>query len=234
MGQLLLVRHAQASYYGARYDQLSGLGHDQARRLGTLWAAQELKIGRVFVGPRLRHAQTCAEVARSYAERGLPFPEPTPLAGLDEHQGVAVAKAHLGRGDPAADTMPGGGGPPGSGADQASAMRELLEVLRHWARGQVSVDGYESWEDFRARVLLSLDLMCETPAGGHTVAFTSGGFVCAAAGWILGLDSDRVIDLHTVIRNASVTEVGYTGRRRRLVDFNGVPHLQAPGLATLI
>jgi len=231
--RLLLVRHGQASFYGPSYDVLSPLGEVQARRLGEHWAAAGLTPDRVYVGPRQRHAQTCRQVEQAYRDRGLAFPSPVPLPGLDEHHGIAVARAHLGHADPAGGAM---AAQPhaGSEADKAAAMREFLDVLREWARGQIAVPGYETWEEFRARVLGALDHMCTAPEPGLSVAFTSGGVVSVAMAWILGLDADRTMDLHAVVRNASVTEVGYAGRRRRLVDFNSIAHLGTPGLVTLV
>ena len=237
MARLILVRHAQASFFAQRYDALSELGLDQARRLGEHWADTGLKVAHAFVGPRQRHAQTYAQVAQVYHARGLEFPHATAMPELDEHDGIAVAKAHLGAGDPASDAIPGSATHSDSAqadAAKSAALRAILDVLREWARGQIVVPGFETWEEFRARVLRALDGMCEQAGTGAAVAFTSGGVVSAAAGWILGLDADHTMDLHTVVRNASLTEVGFTGRRRRLVAFNGIPHLLTPELATLI
>ena len=237
MDQLLLVRHGQASFFDANYDRLSALGADQAYRLGAHWADAGLQPARAYVGPRQRHAQTYEQVARAYRERGLEFPAAEWLPGLDEHHGIAVAKAHLGEPDPAGGAMPGV--PAASAAlpaetAKAVALKALLRVLRDWAHGRVVVPGFETWEEFRARVLGTMDRLCAVPAGGPGVAFTSGGFVSAATGGVLGLDHDRVIDLHAVIRNASVTEFGFAGTRRRLVEFNVTSHLPTAALRTLI
>jgi hypothetical protein len=66
------------------------------------------------------------------------------------------------------------------------------------------------------------------------MAFTSGGFVSSAAGWVLGVDDERVIDLSMALRNTSLTEVRWNGRRRRLVSFNTLPHLPDPRAATSV
>jgi broad specificity phosphatase PhoE len=39
MGQIYLVRHGQASFGSANYDQLSELGHEQARRTRNFTAS---------------------------------------------------------------------------------------------------------------------------------------------------------------------------------------------------
>jgi broad specificity phosphatase PhoE len=94
--------------------------------------------------------------------------------------------------------------------------------------------GVESWSEFRARSLRALDLLCAGGNGARAVAFTSGGLVSSATGWLLGLDEDRVIDLSLVLRNTGLTEVGWSAHRRRLVSFNALPHLPGPDGATVV
>jgi broad specificity phosphatase PhoE len=234
MGQLVLVRHAQASFFGATYDELSPLGREQAQALGEHWARHGVAFDRVHVGPRRRHRQTYDLVAAAYRERGLPWPAPLDTPELDEHQGITVIKHQLGRGDVENDALHPG--EIGDGEREAAVrrfFRQYVDVMRDWARGAVVVDGVESWSDFRARALRALDVLCAVPTE-RVCAFTSGGFVCAATGWLLGLDDDRIVDLSLVLRNTALTEVSYSARRRNLVSFNGLPHLADPRFATAV
>ena len=253
MAQLILVRHAQASFFGASYDALSPLGREQARALGAHWAAHDVRFDRVFVGPRQRHRETCELVAAAYRERGLPWPVTRAVDELDEHHGLAVLKQRLGRADPG-DALHAADPRDMADAEREQAVRQFfrryVEVMRDWARGAIEVPDVEPWAEFQARALRALDLMCSDVGGPgtgaaetgtvgaaaptRTVAFTSGGLVCAATGWLLGLDSDRVIDLSTVLRNSALTEVAYSGRRRTLVSFNSLPHLPDARLATAV
>jgi broad specificity phosphatase PhoE len=233
MGELVLVRHGQASFFGADYDELSAIGREQARALGRHWAAHGVRFDTVYVGPRRRHRDTHDLVAGAFAERGLPWPEPQPLAALDEHDGVAVLKHALGRPDAHGAAMatvdPGEAG-------RERVVREFFrryrEVMRDWASGALEVPGVESWREFRARSLRALDAMCV--GGGTAVAFTSGGLVSSAAGWLLGLDEERVIELSAVLRNTALSEVRYSGTRRTLVSFNALPHLPDPKASTAV
>src|SRR5258706_11064963 len=95
MSRLVMVRHAQASFGAAEYDRLSTLGHEQARRLGAHWAAQEMIFDRVFVGPRQRHRHTAEIVGAILVERGLPWPELVPLPALDDYAGLEVFRLGL-------------------------------------------------------------------------------------------------------------------------------------------
>lgn len=235
MGHLVLVRHGQASFFGASYDQLSPLGREQATALGEHWSRHGTSFDRVYVGPRRRHLQTYECVAAAYRTRGLPFPEPTPLPELDEHQGITVIKHQLGRADVENDALhPGEIGDGEREHAVRQFFRQYLEVMRDYARGTIGVPGVESWSEFRARTLRALDVMCGGEAVQSTAAFTSGGFVCSATGWLLGLDEGRVIDLSVVCRNTSLTDVTFSGRRRSLVTFNALPHLADPKYATAV
>jgi broad specificity phosphatase PhoE len=235
VGNLFLVRHAQASFFGASYDELSALGREQARSLGEHWVRHAVDFEAVYVGPRRRHRQTCEIVAATYRAHGLPFPAARDVPELDEHQGVTVIKHHLGRDDAASEALHAGEAPDG---DRERVVREFFRhydaVMREWARGAVQVPGTESWAEFRARSLRALELMCEGTGRGPRVAFTSGGLVSSAAGWLLGLDEDRVIDLSIVLRNTALTEVAWSARRRSLVSFNALPHLPDPRTATAV
>jgi broad specificity phosphatase PhoE len=235
MGHLVLVRHGQASFFGRSYDELSPLGREQAAALGEHWAKHGTAFDRVYVGPRRRHLQTYEGVANAYRARGLPFPEPTPLDALDEHHGITVIKHQLGRKDVDNDALhPGEIGDGEREHAVRQFFRAYLEVMREWARGTIVVPEVESWSEFRARTLRALDTLCGGEGVQSSVAFTSGGFVCSAAGWLLGLDEDRVIDLSVVCRNTSLTDVSFSGRRRSLVAFNALPHLADPRYATAV
>jgi broad specificity phosphatase PhoE len=235
MGELTLVRHAQASFFGADYDQLSAHGREQARALGRHWAAHGVRFDTAYVGPRRRHRETLELVAAAYAERGLPWPAARALPELDEHDGVAVLRHALGRPDSGAASM-GVRDPGADGAARERVQREFFrryrEVMRDWALGTLVVPDVESWAEFRARARRALDAMCV--GAGSAVAFTSGGLVSAAAGWLLGLDDERIVELSAVLRNTALSEVRHSGTRRSLVSFNALPHLPDPKAVTAV
>jgi broad specificity phosphatase PhoE len=233
VGRVIFVRHAQASFFGARYDEVSPLGQRQARALGEHWATQGFGVDKVYVGPRRRHLQTAELVAASYQQRGQPWPQAVELPDLDEHQGLRVMQQHLGLGSDGEQAMhtldPG---EVHRGAAVRAFFGRYFEVMNQWARGAIEAPDIESWSDFRTRSLRALDFTCR--GDGTAVAFTSGGLVSSAVGWLLGLDDSRVLELSAVLRNTAMTEVQWGGRRRRLVAFNAVPHLPGPGSATAV
>ena len=83
MGNLYLVRHGQASFGAADYDNLSELGHRQSVRLGEYFAHKGLQFEAVMVGTLRRHAQTWAGIAKwvRYGQAPpLVFTAQTPLS----------------------------------------------------------------------------------------------------------------------------------------------------------
>ncbi|MGZ7244367.1 histidine phosphatase family protein, partial [Streptococcus pyogenes] len=77
MGNLYLVRHGQASFGAADYDQLSELGHQQCRHLGAYWRECGQHFDAVFTGTLRRHAQSLAGIAEGYGN-GLLAPVALP------------------------------------------------------------------------------------------------------------------------------------------------------------
>ena len=54
MSELYLVRHAQASFGAANYDQLSDLGHRQSRWLGDHLGMRGMAFDQLVVGDMVR------------------------------------------------------------------------------------------------------------------------------------------------------------------------------------
>ncbi len=228
MSELHLVRHGQASALAADYDHLSPLGVEQSRALGDYWADRGFRFDRVLLGPRHRHRQTLDAVAAAYHERGLPWPETESLAALDEHNGPELLNHYRER------LMPSSAG------DDSGSLRRFLrayqDATRQWVRGELETPSHlESWGSFRSRVEGGLAAVTDGGSRGiRTVAFTSGGTVAAVAGYALGIDDEKIIELSWRVRNAAVTELLFSGRRGfALHTFNGTPHLE-PRLLTYI
>src|SRR5581483_1588307 len=92
MSVLTLVRHAQASFFAADYDQLSDLGQEQARRLGNYWVESGRLFDEVYCGPRARQRHTAELVGECYGQAGLPWPEVAVLEELDEYDFLNILR----------------------------------------------------------------------------------------------------------------------------------------------
>jgi broad specificity phosphatase PhoE len=235
----LFIRHGKASAFGssADYDQLSPPGVEQSEKLGEWLAGQGLSIDAVFVGPRKRHAQTLAAVARAASARGLGLPEPTLLPELDEHDGMSLVfktLPELAADDPGlravVETMARGEQP--SPDDVLGAFKR---VTRRWVRGEVGHSEVESWGDFRARVGRALLRIGAVGRSKTALVFTSAGAVASAVADALALrDEQRVLDLSWALYNGSVTELDFTESRWGLRSFNSTAHLGDKHLVTSV
>jgi broad specificity phosphatase PhoE len=88
MGTLYLVRHGQASFGAADYDNLSPLGCRQSQRLGEYFAHKGLHFEAVITGTLKRHAQTWEGIAQGASLSQTPLLWP----GLNEYDSEAVIK----------------------------------------------------------------------------------------------------------------------------------------------
>ena len=72
MPELILVRHAQASFGTGDYDRLSELGHRQARWLGEYFRDHERDFDHILSGDMVRHRETVAGVSLLCGRRQPP------------------------------------------------------------------------------------------------------------------------------------------------------------------
>ena len=89
MGTLYLVRHGQASFGAADYDQLSPLGTRQCHALGRWLGAQGLQFEAVLRGSLRRHVQSLSALAEGHGA----VPDALEWPGLNEYDSAALVKA---------------------------------------------------------------------------------------------------------------------------------------------
>src|ERR1700751_3052006 len=95
MSNIILVRHAQASFGGSTYDKLCANGEAQASLLGEYWSKREVIFHAAYSGPRTRQLKTAMIVAAKYKDAALNFPEPIIVNEFDEYQAEAVLRECL-------------------------------------------------------------------------------------------------------------------------------------------
>ena len=213
MGNLYLVRHGQASFGAADYDNLSELGHQQSVRLGEYFAAKGLTFDAVLTGTLKRHAQTWAGIAQGakYDHKPLLWP------GLNEYDSEAVIKA----------IHPAPLAKPDSPEMYRHHFRLLRDGLTQWMHGTVSPQGMPCYADFVTGITSALDHVRQNHAG-NVLLVSSGGPISTAVGQLLGTAPETTIELNFRIRNSAVTEFAFTPKRHMLLTYNTLPHLDTP------
>ena len=220
MGTLYLVRHGQASFGAADYDQLSTLGARQCHALGEYFAQRGVAFEAVLRGTLRRHAQSLAALTEGYAPLQREMPATLECSGLNEYDGEALIRAvHAG---------------PLARPDTPAAYRAHFGLLRQgltaWMAGQVAPTGMPSYADFVAGVNAALDHV-RAQHSGNVLLVSSGGPIATAVGQVLGTTALTTIELNMRIRNSALTEFAFTPKRHMLVSYNHLPHLDQPARA---
>jgi broad specificity phosphatase PhoE len=233
LGDLYVIRHAQASFGRDDYDQLSELGFRQTRLLEAFLGRMGTRFEAIYSGSLKRQVDT-AEPLRSCFRADVPQRELSILSEFNEYDSSAVIRTqipHLIREDPSLeqDLLR-------LGEDRRALQRVLDRSLSRWTSFPEDAEGLESWPAFNRRVLEGITRILSESGPGKTVALvTSGGPLSAILKMALSLSDRETIQLSWQIRNASVSTFKYNRDRLTLTSFNNVAHLeieQEPGLLT--
>jgi broad specificity phosphatase PhoE len=200
VGQILLVRHGQASWGAADYDVLSPLGERQAAALGACLAG--VPVQAVVHGAMRRQRETAEQLVQAAGWAVAPSVDER----WDEmdHQGVLDAHPPEFDGEP--------------DARQFQAWFE--KATARWLSGAHDGDYSEPWTAFRERVLAGFEAFGD----GTTVVVTSAGPVSVVVAHLLESPA-AYRRIAPVVVNASVTKVVVGRRGRTLVSFNEHAHL---------
>lgn len=213
MGNLYLVRHGQASFGKADYDDLSDLGRRQSLRLGQYFSHRRPEFDLVITGRLRRHAQTWQAIAEGagFDQRPLVWP------GLDEYDSEAVVKA----------IHPEPLEKPDTPELYRQHFRLLRDGLTQWMSGATHPIGMPDYPSFVQGVVGALDHV-RTSNCSNVLIVSSGGPISTAVGHLLGTSAEKTIELNFHIRNTSITEFSFNPKRHALLSFNHLPHLDDP------
>lgn len=233
MASLLIVRHAQASFMAANYDQLSALGEVQARLLGANWAAANLRFDRVCAGPRERQRDTARLVAEAYAAAGRSFPEVELYPEFDEYHAEPVMEAALPillERDPKTRELQAAFQQAVEAGERRLTFQRFFEhVIAHWVRGELELKGVESWREFCLRINSGLDrFLAARPRAERSAIFTSAGPLAVAVQRALAISPQTTLQMSWMPRNCSWSEFLYSSAKFNLSSFNCFGHLTEP------
>jgi broad specificity phosphatase PhoE len=211
MGTLYLVRHGQASFGAADYDQLSDLGRRQCERLGAWFASHGVRFDAVLTGTLKRHAQSLVAIEAGLGATHAAQARPE----LNEYDSHALIR-----------TVHEGPLPSVKTAPEARVHFQLLrDGLLRWMQGQTRPEGMPRHAAFIASIEAALAQLREQHGNGVALVVSSGGPISMAVGHVLGLQAEAVIELNLHLRNSAVCEFRMTPKRLHLMTFNALPHL---------
>ncbi|PKH39053.1 Broad specificity phosphatase PhoE [Nocardioides alpinus] len=216
MSRILLVRHGQASFGAADYDNLSPTGHEQSRVLGAALAARGITADVVVAGEMTRHAQTAAAVLD-----GSGWTADVDVdAGWNEFDHLQVLAVH--------DQPTSVEGE----SEKVAFQRWFEEATLRWTSGEHDALYDESFAAFTSRVEAALTRLVDAlPRKGTAVVLTSGGPIAWAAASLLAEDdrarTDLWLRLNPVSINTGVSTVVCGASGTTLVTFNAHDHLSS-------
>jgi broad specificity phosphatase PhoE len=230
MGQILLVRHGQASFGSADYDRLSELGAEQARLLGAWFAETGQGFSRVICGDMLRQCQSadaCLEVLAAATQ--VPRAIDRGFNEYDHHEVLVRLRPEFEDPDAMRRYLAASPNP------RAAFQDVFAAAMSRWMSGQYDADYGETWSAFQRRCMDALLRLTESGERGQSIAvFTSGGVIAALCQHVLGMGDRETARLNWGLVNSGVTRLLFQSRPGRptqlsLNYLNNHAHLERLG-----
>jgi broad specificity phosphatase PhoE len=237
MTSLYLIRHGQAGPR-QRYDELSTLGREQARRLGDHFALRRVRFDAVVSGTLNRQRETALAIEDAYRQRATPLPAISLNPRWDEFDWSGIydeMSARLARDDErfreAFERLGN------SMRDEDNSVHRVhhycdIEVIRAWLEERYPYKG-ETWSAFRARVLEPLAAIPANGSGSTVAVVTSATPVGIWAGRALDLDDRNIWRLAGAMHNSGISRFEAKNGKLRMISFNETPHLDDPSLLSV-
>lgn len=222
MSEIYFVRHGQASFGSSNYDQLSGLGHEQAKLLGEYFRERNIQFDRIITGDMVRHRETAEGICLGMQLQPQPFEV---FPGLDEYDFHSVLRCYIAQFPE--QTLP-------EKPEVADFFRRLKQGINLWSRGELEGDLPETWKAFEQRLDAVREHVMNHFAGERVLAVSSGGAIAMLVRQLLQAPESAMMELNLQTRNTAVIHCRFNQRSMRLSSFNNVPHLDRPDRESMI
>ena len=233
MAAIYLIRHGQASFGKADYDQLSAKGCQQAQILGQFW--QHLPTAdKYYSGDLLRHGQTAEHFFSGFNKTGSVITH----SGLNELDHIDV----LSRYNPEWQDCK-------NMSEKIAKMPEANKVFQHeftqamlrWISGEFDDEYIESWQQFKLRCVKTLKeiisqqvqinsaISTSISSAKNIIIFTSGGPISAIIQDILALGDQQALAICQQLINTGVTKLLFSKQHLNVDYINNYSHLTLKG-----
>jgi len=229
MATIYLIRHGQASFGKADYDQLSEVGFEQSKILGRHWQHHK-SPDQIYCGDLLRHGQTLEHFLLGNQQTQAPT---IMHRGFNEFDHVDI----LGQYD---DSWLDFAKNSESLACEKTSNREIQHQFSLAIDQWVANDGtYKvTWPQFKARCVGALHEVISQSRRAkelHSLPtqdiaiFTSGGPIAVIIGHVLGLNDQQILRINQQIRNTSVSKLLFSENDLGVDYINNYSHLTLAG-----
>ena len=233
MAAIYLIRHGQASFGKADYDQLSDKGSEQSKLLGKYWQSMPAP-DKLYAGDLLRHGQTLENFMLGYQSKESSV---TLHSGFNEFNHVELLTCYDPKWKSFADVAASIGQQPSA---NKVLQKEFSHALERWVGGKHNDDYKEGWPQFKKRCVSALqDVINQELASKRRLnnnnstqdicIFTSGGVIAVIIQHILGLSDQKTLVVNQQLRNTSVTKLLCSGDNVNIDYLNNYGHLTLAG-----
>ena len=220
MGAIYLLRHGQASFGSNNYDQLSAIGHQQARVLGAALRARGVKPDVLISGTMQRHLET-ASGALSALNSELAVTQHAGVNEFDHENVIEVAEPRY------VDKLQMMGDMAATGDPRRAFQKFFQDAVSRWVGGNHDDEYKEPWSVFKLRCIGALeDLVKQTPPKGTSLVFTSGGTISVICAHLLGLNDAQAFTINWTLANAGITKLQAGRDGLHLISVNEHAHVE--------
>ncbi|SFT69363.1 histidine phosphatase family protein [Sedimentitalea nanhaiensis] len=213
MAELLVIRHAQASFGADNYDRLSELGHRQSELAGAALRESGWLPDRLVTGTLTRQHETLASMGFSQP--------PETHAGLNEYDFHNLLSVRF-----------EGQVPDSVRHDRKTHFRTLRDTILQWQAGGLH-GAAESWRQFTDRVGAARHFATQTDAR-RVLAISSGGPIGQLVASCLGAPDAEMMALNLQVKNTSWTRFFFSKQGFTLHEFNATPHFSSAERAKML
>ena len=221
MASIILIRHGQASFGAANYDQLSDLGRRQAQLLNNYFSNCGITLDAIYCGTLERQRQT-AEIATKSQLAETPFHIDPRFNEIRNDEQFEFLLPELIKRNPSVAKLV-----EKAKSDSKSYQKVLEQVFQMWVSSNDDDSEIQSWQDYSAKVEEAVkDLVKREGSGKNIGLFTSGGTIATIVSQVLGLDGSFAYRFYEPVINASMTRLLYNQEKVSLSSFNDHSFLQ--------
>jgi broad specificity phosphatase PhoE len=225
VSKIYMVRHGQASFGKAKYDELSAKGRQQCVILAEYLIRTGMSFDSVYAGDMVRQKDTAQEMSSTCRAYDRSLPDLCVMTEFNEYSSRDIIMAHI---HDVAQEDPGlKSDLENLYIDKKAFQRVFEKIMTRWIAGEAEKPGVVRWQDFRERVQSGLrKVMMENGRKKNILICTSGGPISAAVQMALGLSDEKALRIAWHLVNTSVTTFVYDGDRVELTAFNHTAHLE--------
>jgi broad specificity phosphatase PhoE len=224
MAHLVVIRHGQASFGSANYDQLSPLGQLQADTTGAYFAALGQQFDYAVSGSLSRQQETGERVLSALAAPPTLRIDPRFNEINNDEQIEHLLPRLVAQDEALAQVVAKGL------KDSKNYQKVIDAVFNLWVSEQYADAPIQSWSHYRNAVHAALQEVMERAASGSSsVIFTSGGTIATIMGLVLQVSASGFYAFYEPVFNCSITRFIFSGPRISLSAFNERSHLDLLG-----